>query len=292
MHWRHQNKQGRTERLYSVHDYWKYSDLYFDDYFVPDGPTTLRIYGICSRAPDNHVINRFNDRHQLHYVLSGTGYFNGVPFKPGDVIYCDGSLPYNISSNRFDPCIYAWIGFSGGKSEKFLSMMGIRQNFRIYKAKNMQPIVEILYDMMEEDHPEVNAELWLESCFVRLLALSVPPDPDSVSSRSRKEKRAMAAVHYITEHFREPSLRIEDIAAAVSSNEKYLQRLFKAEMGLSIYQYISKLRMDAAQTLLVSSNYNINEISEFVGYNDRRTFAEAFKKQFGVPPSRFSPEEE
>lgn len=288
MHWRHQNEQGCTERLYSVHDFWRYTDRYYDDYYVCHEPTTLRIFGICSRAPDNHVINRFRDRHHLHYVLSGSGYFNGVPFEPGDIIYCDASYPYNISSNRFDPCTYAWVGFSGGKTEKILSMIGIQQSFRIYKVREMQPIAEILYDMMEVDHSDVHTELWLESCFIRLLALSVPQASDVPASRLRKEKRVAAAIHYITEHFREPSLRIEDIASATSSNEKYLQRLFKMEMGRTIYQYISKLRMDAAQTLLVSSNYNINEISEFVGYNDRRTFSEAFKKQFGVSPSRFS----
>ena len=61
-------------------------------------------------------------------------------------------------------------------------------------------------------------------------------------------------------------------------------------MGITIYRYIAKLRMDAAINLLNTSNYNVNEISEFVGYNDRRTFTEAFKKQFGISPTQFEPE--
>ena len=78
------------------------------------------------------------------------------------------------------------------------------------------------------------------------------------------------------------------MALVTNTNEKYLQRLFKAETGMSIYQYVSKLRMDAAITLLGASNYNINEIAEYVGYNDRKRFTEIFKKRFGVSPSKYS----
>ena len=287
MHWRHQTSKGRTEKLYSVHDHWRYADHYFDDYYVPDADVTLRIFGICSRSPDNHLIDRHHHFHNFHYVLSGKGYFNGVPFKSGDILYCNADFAYNLSSDRFDPCVYAWVGFTGGKTEKYLSQLGIGQPFRCYQAKNMQPIVEILYDMMEVDHEDLNVALYLESCLLRLLSLSVPPDPDAPAARSRKEKRVGVAIRYISDHFRDPSLHIGDIAAAISSNEKYLQRLFKSEMGMTIHQFISKLRMDAARNLLISSNYNINEISEFVGYNDRRTFSEAFKKHFGVSPTKF-----
>ena len=37
MHWRHCVKDFRTEKLYNVDEVWKYSDKYFNDYYVPDG---------------------------------------------------------------------------------------------------------------------------------------------------------------------------------------------------------------------------------------------------------------
>ena len=168
------------------------------------------------------------------------------------------------------------------------------RNRKCYKSSNYQRIVEILYDMMEVDHEDLEVALYLESCFIHLLALSMPPAPEEgkYTHTSRSDKRIRAAMEYIAEHFREPDLRLKQVAIATNSNEKHLQRLFKTETGMSIYTYISKLRLDAAVTLLLTSNYNVNEISEYVGYNDRRTFTEAFKKAYGVSPTKHHPVQE
>ena len=289
MHWRHIVNNVRSEKYYSVHDYWKYADPYFNDYYAPDAPITLKTYGICCRAPDEHIVNRYIEKYIFHYILSGKGWCNGIPFEEGEIVYCTNSTPYNLSSNRSDPCTYAYISFYGGKSEKYLNQLGLTQPFKCYKSAHFQKIAEILHDMMEVDHNDVETALYLESCFLHLLALSAPPAPDPDDKQAlRKDKRVNAAIQYISEHFREPNIRLEDVAEATLSNEKYLQRLFKAETGMSMYQYISKLRMDAAITLLNSSNYNINEISEYVGYNNRQTFSDAFKNTFGVAPSKFT----
>ena len=290
MHWRHCKGEWRTEKLYSVDDVWKYDDAYFNDYYVPDAPVTLKTFGICSRPADDHIVNRFVEKYIFHYILSGKGWFNGIPFEAGDIVFCTNAIPYSLSSHKYDPCIYAWISFSGGKSEKYLDIMGISGILRIYKSKHTDSINKILYDMMEVDHSDIETALYLEAKFIELLSLSAPTDDGKSSKSSKKNtnKRVNAAIQYISENFRNPELRIEDIAAAVSTNKKYLQRIFRDTMEISIYQYISKLRMDAAVTLLNSSNYNINEISEYVGYNDRRTFSEIFKKHFGVPPTKYT----
>lgn len=289
MHWRHINEKGRSDKFYSVNDFWKYSDLYFNDYYVPDAPITLKTFGLCSRAPNEHIVNRYIEKYIIHYILAGKGWCNGIPFEAGDIVYCTNSTPYNLSSNRNAPCTYAWISFYGGKSEKYINQLGLVQPFKIYRSNHSQKIAEILHDMMEVDHTDLDTALYLESCFIHLLALSVPPPADLDDQQTlRKDRRVNAAIEYISEHFREPNLRLEDVAVASNSNEKYLQRVFKNETGMSIYQYITKLRMDAAVTLLNSSNYNINEISEYVGYNDRQTFADAFKKMFGVSPTKYT----
>ena len=294
MHWRHNNGDKPSEKYFKVDDFWKYSDRYYNDYYVPDAPVTLKTFGICSRAPHDHIVNRYAEKYIFHYILSGKGWFNGIPFEAGDIVYCTNSRPYNLSSSTEDPCTYAWVSFYGGKSEKYIDQMGLHQTFKCYKAVNYQRIVEILYDMMEVEHENVEVALYLEACFIHLLALSMPPAPaegKNVQS-TRSDKRVRAAMEYIAEHFREPNLRLEQVAEAAHSNEKYLQRVFKSETGMSIYSYISKLRLDAAVTLLMSSNYNVNEISEYAGYNDRRTFTEAFKKAFGVSPTKYHPVQE
>ena len=97
-------------------------------------------------------------------------------------------------------------------------------------------------------------------------------------------------VQYLKDNY-DRKITLDDVAAHVYLSRSYVSSIFKKEMGITIYRYIAKLRMNAAITLLNTSNYNVNEISEFVGYNDRRTFTEAFKKHFGISPTHFEPED-
>ena len=289
MHWRYRKADGSySDKQFTFDDHRKYSNRYYNNYYSPDAPIMLKTFGICERSPTDHVINRYVDRYIFHFILAGKGWCNGIPFEEGDILFCTNATPHNISSDSSAPCTYAWVSFSGGKSEKYLAELGITtQPFLSYHTENMQRIAQILYNMMEVDHTDLNVPLFLEASLLQLLSLSSPPSNEGDSEPAKKEKRVSLAVEYIAENFRDPDLSLVSISKATGTNDKYLQRIFKKEMGITIYRYIAKLRMDAAITLLNTSNYNVNEISEFVGYNDRRTFTEAFKKQFGISPTKF-----
>lgn len=289
MYWRHETKTKHSEKIYSLHTDSGYSDQYYNDYFNPEVPIMLKYFGICSSAPQSPIINRYDGLHTIFYILIGKGWCNGIPFEAGDIVFCDPSIPFNLSSNRDDPCTYTWIAFRGGKSDLYVDLLGTGHSNKCYKAQHMQEIIEIFYDMIETDHSNTSLPLYLESCLLRILALSIPSAfvTSNVDASIENNNRVNDSIKYISENFRNPNLRLKDIAEATHSNEKYLQRIFKAEKGISIYKYITKVRMEVATTLLHSSDYNINEISEFVGYNDRRSFADTFKNYYGVYPSQY-----
>ena len=64
-------------------------------------------------------------------------------------------------------------------------------------------------------------------------------------------------------------------------------RNFKEYTGSTPTQYILSLRISNAQTLLDSTNYNITEIAEIVGYDNLLYFSRLFRKQSGMSPSEF-----
>ena len=64
-------------------------------------------------------------------------------------------------------------------------------------------------------------------------------------------------------------------------------RSFKEYTGSTPTQYILSLRISNAQTLLGSTNYNITEIAEIVGYDNPLYFSRLFRKQSGMSPSEF-----
>ena len=60
-------------------------------------------------------------------------------------------------------------------------------------------------------------------------------------------------------------LSVKDIAS-LSIHENYLSRLFKSDMGISIKEYISEIKLSIANDLLSSTEYSIQQISDRPGF--------------------------
>ncbi|MEJ5053871.1 helix-turn-helix transcriptional regulator [Sphingobacterium sp. MYb382] len=79
----------------------------------------------------------------------------------------------------------------------------------------------------------------------------------------------------------------KDLSRAVGLNEFKLRRGFKEYFGITVYDFITRLRMEKARKLLIEEQLPIAEVSSFVGFSHQNNFSIAFKKYFGLPPSEF-----
>lgn len=105
--------------------------------------------------------------------------------------------------------------------------------------------------------------------------------PDSKHPVSNLEK----AKEYLDAHFVNPPL-LSELAKIVLLNEARLKRGFKELYGISVYQYIIRLKMKYALLLLKSSEFTISEIAEKVGYSTSAHFSNAFLKYYGYRPGQ------
>ena len=66
-----------------------------------------------------------------------------------------------------------------------------------------------------------------------------------------------------------------------------LMRLFQRHFGVSPLEYRNKLRMEAAGRLVAHSTLPMKEIAERLGYRSPLYFSTAFRRTFGLSPSRY-----
>ncbi|MDW7673247.1 MAG: PocR ligand-binding domain-containing protein [Bacillota bacterium] len=91
---------------------------------------------------------------------------------------------------------------------------------------------------------------------------------------------------YIRDNYQQnPSL--EEIASQVYLSPYYLSHVFKQEMGCTVMDYFTSVKMEAAKKLLRDPKYNVVEVSEKLGYNDPSYFTKVFKKKEGITPTKF-----
>ena len=95
---------------------------------------------------------------------------------------------------------------------------------------------------------------------------------------------------YIHEHYGQ-ELSVELLAATVFLSPDYLSRLFKKQMGKSLYQYIRQFRMEKASQLLRETTKKVIDIGIETGYPNYSYFCQSFREYFGKSPERYRQEE-
>jgi len=79
---------------------------------------------------------------------------------------------------------------------------------------------------------------------------------------------------------------VENVTSLLSTNERSLQRKLKAS-GTSFRQLVEKTRKSIAQQQLRYSDLSKTQLAYILGYSELSAFTRAFKRWFGVAPSKW-----
>jgi len=80
---------------------------------------------------------------------------------------------------------------------------------------------------------------------------------------------------------------LKDVAEAVCLSPKYLSRVFKEYAKTGFNEYKLELKINAAKKLLEKSGYNVDQISDKLGYQNSESFIRQFKKLTRQTPTEF-----
>lgn len=91
---------------------------------------------------------------------------------------------------------------------------------------------------------------------------------------------------YIQENFME-DISIAKLAQIACVSPNYFSHMFKNETGQNYKEYLTHVRMEQAVNLVLNTDYPLYMIAESVGYNNTRTFVDAFKSVYGESPTKY-----
>lgn len=93
---------------------------------------------------------------------------------------------------------------------------------------------------------------------------------------------------YIASNYSNSELHLVALGEHFSITPYYLSNIFKKTEGISLMDYIARLRVDMAKKIIDDSpNTAMQDISETVGFNNARTFLRTFRKFEGITPSQY-----
>lgn len=82
-------------------------------------------------------------------------------------------------------------------------------------------------------------------------------------------------------------ITIEELAGICNLHPSYLSRLFKKETGVSVSEYIIRLKIEAAGNMLLYSDLTLSEISSILAFGDQSYFTSVFRKHTGFTPRKY-----
>lgn len=82
-------------------------------------------------------------------------------------------------------------------------------------------------------------------------------------------------------------LTAEQLARRLNVTSRTLLRRFRGALGVTVQDYIGRLRMERARGALEDGHGTVESVLNGVGYADRASFGRSFKRHFGVSPGAF-----
>jgi AraC-like DNA-binding protein len=83
------------------------------------------------------------------------------------------------------------------------------------------------------------------------------------------------------------NLAVDEIARILGLSTEHFIRLFRAEIKLTPYQYMLRIKIEGASGLLISTTKSIGEIAEWFGFENQFHFSRCFKKCTGISPLEY-----
>ena len=92
--------------------------------------------------------------------------------------------------------------------------------------------------------------------------------------------------NYVTEHISEP-VHTSDLARALFLSRSYLSASFRKQTGMTLVDYIHRIKTERAKQLLADRTKSIGAISDYLGFSSSAHFSRVFSKVTGMSPLAF-----
>lgn len=259
------------------------------DYFLDFSVTNIN--AIVERKSEQWSVNNLSFSNNCVLVLCLAGKAEYV-FSDGSVISSQKDRilffpPKNIRSGKADPqepwhfisVNFDMVTLDGNRNAfyRLLSCIdsapeSVRAKFR--KLSLLWKEKKYLY--------KLKCRILVEEILYELLSM-VKSNTDSRSPSHFHEIEDVSV--FLHQNFTK-KISLKDINRLHGLSETHFRKLFHDATGMSVKEYLIKLRLDYAVELLSSGEFNITETADMCGFNDVYYFCSLFKKKYGYSPSK------
>lgn len=160
---------------------------------------------------------------------------------------------------------------------------------RIYSNRNSKKIVDIVkklcleHQKKDNGYPQMSAVL-CEELLIEISRNYAHQQPSPVNKGLYQ--KISPAITYIMCSYDE-NITVKELAKICFLSETHFRKIFKDVTGFSPMDYIYRIRVSAAKSMLKTKTLSVLQICTAVGYSSQTSFNKHFKHYTGITPSEY-----
>lgn len=264
--------------------------FYLDTYSRARRPLTV-VCGGCEHCESSYEIDRAGfPFYSIEFVARGKG---SLTLKAADyalfpsIVFSYGPrIAHRITTDTRDPLVKYFVDFTGPNARKMLAKYGLAPG-NVVQVTAPEAILRIFDDLIKNGETDSRYTPLLCATIVQQLVLKIA---ETAVAEQVHTTAAFSTYQSCREFIRKNCLALKglgDVAEQCRVDAAYLCRLFKRFDTQSPYQYLMRLKMNAAAQRLQAPGTLVKEVAYELGFSDPFHFSRAFKKVFGVSPDAF-----
>lgn len=268
-------------------DFFQKSELYQDLYYMTKGREKC--------APNHSFGPNIREYYLIHIILDGKGYCETEESKfnlsTGQffIIFPDEQTFYQADEE--EPWEYIWFGFDGKVAEPILSSIGINRQTpfgSIRKFEESMLMIETMVKMQPFEHTQrIQLQGMLYWLISNLESKSQDNNMKPIEKINRKIVYTHDAIDLIKKNYQNVDFLIGAISTHLSLNESYLTSVFRQVTGRTLHEYLIDYRIQKSREYLETTDFNVREVAEKVGYKNPLSFTRVFKRKIGMTPTEY-----
>ena len=180
---------------------------------------------------------------------------------------------------HFNDSVTAWVHYSGYDVAQIMVDASMRAG--VFEAEYSEKAVHLFDEMYRERI--VNNASSAEKGYLLLLLYELGRH---VNVMTECDSRILRCVAYINTNYK-CKMDNDILAGMCNMSKSRFIGMFSRQMGISPIAYVTRVRINVARELLVSSDISITDIASACGYDDPLYFSRVFKKIAGCCPRDF-----
>jgi AraC-like DNA-binding protein len=263
----------------------KFGPIYHCPPVGPVPPVSVQFFGINYCNPAYRNIRRFSQITVFGYVMAGEGTIQvddkTYSARQGDAFIMRSGCYHEVNADAMneEPWTYIWYNITGGWTLKLLEAYQLLGTVVVHDA--------LLEDLFRQGI-DVREQMTLEELEGELALLIMKLVIRLSDIQRKREELLSLPVQQIKQqldnHILQP-FQTEQFAADIGMSSKQLNRVFKKELGTTVYNYLLLKKIESAKMMLINTNLTIHEIADRLGYSDAHYFSNLFQTKSGMRPS-------